>query len=162
VQVVAFDPGTHAIATYHGRFDENGDISADVKNLAVYVPGTKTRIDYFNSADTRAYDLYDAANFEHREAGQTAVIAWAGGQFPQFLDAAEARHSQELAPRPRDFVAAVDTHPEASTLTVTRHSYGGRCVVMRATNTDSTRSHGPGTARPGTSPHQNEMSDLTV
>lgn len=56
------------------------------------------------------------------------MIAWAGGQFPQFLDAAEARYSQELAPRLRDFVAAVDTHPEASTLTVTGHSYGGAVV----------------------------------
>jgi hypothetical protein len=128
VEVVAFDPGAHAIATYHGRYDKNGDIPEDVENLAVYVPGTKTRIDYFDGADSRAYDLYDAANGDRFGPGRTSVIAWAGGHFPQFADAAEARYSQDLAPHLRDFVAAVDTYPEASTLTVTGHSYGGAVV----------------------------------
>lgn len=130
VEVVAFDPGAHAIATYHGRYDENGDISADVKNLGVYVPGTKTRIDYFNSADTRAYDLYNAANFEHREAGQTAMIAWAGGEFPLNIpEATQPGYAEDLGPKLRDFVAAVDTRSDSSTLAINGHSYGGLTVA---------------------------------
>ncbi|MFE7507170.1 alpha/beta hydrolase [Promicromonospora sp. NPDC057488] len=133
VEVVVFDPTVHAIATYHGRYDQNGDVPEYVDNLAVYVPGTKTRIDHFNGADTRAYDLYDEANGDKFGPGRTAVIAWAGGRFPQFsltqpADAALASYSEDLGPKLRDFVGAVDTHPQASTLTVTGHSYGGAVV----------------------------------
>ncbi|MGI5190807.1 alpha/beta hydrolase [Promicromonospora sp. CA-289599] len=130
VEVVAFDPSAHAIATYHGRYDENGDIAADVENLGVYVPGTFTRIDNFNGADTRTYNLYNASNRDRPEAGPTGMIAWAGGQFPNSIpDAINGKYALDLGPKLRDFVAAVDTRPDSSVLAVNGHSYGGLVVA---------------------------------
>ncbi|MGI5189366.1 alpha/beta hydrolase [Promicromonospora sp. CA-289599] len=130
VEVVAFDPSAHAIATYHGRYDENGDIAADVENLGVYVPGTFTRIDHFNGADTRAYDLYVGSNAEKFGPGRTGMIAWAGGQFPNSIpDAINGKYALDLGPKLRDFVAAVDTRPDSSVLAVNGHSYGGLVVA---------------------------------
>jgi hypothetical protein len=130
VEVVAFDPTAQSIATYHGRYDENGDIAADVENLGVYVPGTFTRIDNFNDADARAYDLYNASNRDRPEAGPTAMIAWAGGQFPNSIpDAINGKYALDLGPKLRDFVAAVDTRPDSSALAINGHSYGGLVVA---------------------------------
>lgn len=134
VEVVAFDPTAHSIATYHGRYDENGDIAADVENIGVYVPGTFTRTDNFNGADTRAYNLYNAANdnWPGAERGRTAMIAWAGGEFPTSIpDAINGKYAEDLGPRLRDFVAAVDARPGSSALAIDGHSYGG-LVVARA------------------------------
>lgn len=131
VEVVVFDPTVHAIATYHGRYDENGDIAVDVENIGVYVPGTKTRVDYFNSADARAYNLYDGSNAEKFGAGNTAMIAWAGGQLPVQIipEAVDGSYAEDLGPKLRDFVAAVDTRPDTSTMAVNGHSYGGLAVA---------------------------------
>ncbi|PUB31510.1 alpha/beta hydrolase family protein [Promicromonospora sp. AC04] len=130
VEVVAFDPTAHSIATYHGRYDENGDISANVENLGVYVPGTKTRTDNFNGADARAYNLYVGSNAEKFGPGRTAMIAWAGGEFPTSIpEAINGKYAEDLGPKLRDFVAAVDTRPDSSALAIDGHSYGGLTVA---------------------------------
>lgn len=130
VEVVVFDPTVHAIATYHGRYDENGDIAADVENIGMYVPGTKTQVDYFNSADTRAYNLYVGSNAEKFGPGKTAMIAWAGGEFPTIIpEAISGKYAEDLGPKLRDFAHAVDTRPDTSTLAVNGHSYGGLTVA---------------------------------
>lgn len=123
-EIVLFDPP--AVATYHGVFDDNGDIPAWMANVAVHVPGTTTNIHSFPATDQRAFDLYRRAN----EADRTAMIAWAGGELPQHVDAAWDGYTRDLAPKLRDFTAAIDTHSESSTLTVTGHSYGGAVVGM--------------------------------
>jgi hypothetical protein len=56
------------------------------------------------------------------------VFAWAGGRFPQGLEAVYDGLSRDLGPRLRDFAAAVDRHPATSTLTITGHSYGAAVV----------------------------------
>lgn len=128
VEVVAFDPATSTIATYHGPYDEHGDVPTWIKNLAIHVPGTKTQMEKFNGTDSRAYDMYEAAYDPRRGAEPTAILAWAGGDFPQLFDAAWDGYSRDLGPKLRDFAAAVDTDPAGSTLTVTGHSYGGAVV----------------------------------
>lgn len=132
VPVVVFDPGSAAIATYHGPFDARGDVPDWVANVAIHVPGTGTSLASFSDTDTRAFDLYQRANalIQGQGAGPTAVFAWAGGRFPQGLDARKDGFSRDLGPRLRDFAAAVDTHPGRSTLTITGHSYGGAVVGM--------------------------------
>ncbi len=122
-EVVVFDPSREAIGIYHGAYDEQGDVPAWMKNVVVHVPGTGTRIDNFSNPNNRATDMYEAAN----EHAPTAVIVWADGKLPQLLDAAYPSYARNMAPRLRDFTAAIDTHP-ASTLTVEGHSYGGTVV----------------------------------
>ncbi|WP_277212353.1 alpha/beta hydrolase [Isoptericola croceus] len=128
VHVVAFDPDGPSIATYHGVFDDAGDIPDWVGNVAVHVPGTGTLMERFHGTDERAYNLYWEANQDKRGAEPTAVIAWADGAFPQKAQAASDKYTVDMAPRLRDFTAAIDTHPETSTLTVTGHSYGSAVV----------------------------------
>lgn len=133
-QVVVFDPDHEAIGIYHGAYDSNGDIPAWMDNVVVHVPGTGTNIDKFYNPDARATDMYMAAHDSlYRDGGdpggRTAVVAWAGGELPQLLDAAESKYSRDLAPKLRDFTAAIDLHKE-STLTVTGHSYGATVVSM--------------------------------
>lgn len=60
----------------------------------------------------------------------TAVFAWAGGRFPQGLQAVDDGYSRDLGPRLRDFASAVDTHRGRSTSTITGHSYGAAVVGM--------------------------------
>lgn len=127
VELVAFDPTSSSIATYHGPYDENGDVPDWVDNVAVHVPGTTTRMDDFNEIDTDVYNLYDAAS-NIDGAGSTAVFAWAGGEFPQNIpEAASASYSRDLGPKLRDFVHAIDVHPD-STLTAEAHSYGSAAL----------------------------------
>lgn len=130
VPVVVFDPESAAIATYRGPFDALGDVPAWIANVVIHVPGTGTTLAKFRGTDKRAVDLYKGASalIKDQGAGPTAVFAWAGGRFPQKLEAAHAGFSRTLGPRLRDFAAAVDTHPASSTLTVTGHSYGAAVV----------------------------------
>ncbi|MEU4361768.1 alpha/beta hydrolase [Promicromonospora sp. NPDC023987] len=124
VELVAFDPTRLSIATYRGPYDRAGDVPDWVDNVAVHVPGTTTRMDDFNETDTDAYNLYDEAH-NTVGAGSTAVFAWAGGEFPQNIpEAASASYSRDLGPKLRDFMHAIDVHPD-STLTAEAHSYGG-------------------------------------
>lgn len=128
--VVVFDPAAGAIATYHGQFDAAGDVPAWAANVVVHVPGTGTSLLQFSDTNRRVGDMYRAASdlIAHPGAGSTALFAWAGGRFPQGAEAASASFSRDLAPRLRNFAAAVDRHPRASTLTVTGHSYGAAIV----------------------------------
>ncbi|WP_253868901.1 alpha/beta hydrolase [Promicromonospora umidemergens] len=127
VELVAFDPNRSSIATYRGPYDEAGDVPDWVDNVAVHVPGTTTRMDDFNEIDTDVYNLYDAAN-RIKSAGSTAVFAWAGGEFPQNIpEAASASYSRDLGPKLRDFIHAIDVHPD-STLTAEAHSYGSAAL----------------------------------
>ena len=132
VPVVVFEPGAAAIGTYRGMFDASGDVPDWVANVAIHVPGTGTNPTNFRGADDRGFDMLERASDFTRsgDAEPTAVFAWAGGRFPQFLDAASDGFSRELGPRLRDFAAAVDRHPARSTLTVTGHSYGAAVVGM--------------------------------
>lgn len=127
VELVAFDPANSSIATYRGPYDKNGDVPDWVDNVAVHVPGTKTRMDDLNKTDTTANNLYEAAN-NVKGSGSTAMFAWAGGAFPQNIpEAASASYSHDLGPKLRDFVGAIDVHPD-SRLTVEAHSYGGAAL----------------------------------
>jgi hypothetical protein len=130
IPVVVFDPGAAAIATYHGPFDANGDVPSWVVNIAVHVPGTGTTMSSFRRTDDRSLDIYKrgGALTASGEAGPSAVFAWAGGRFPQGLEAVYDGFSRDLGPRLRDFAAAVDRHPATSTLTITGHSYGAAVV----------------------------------
>lgn len=132
VPVVVFDPEAEAIATYRGPFDALGDVPSWIANIAIHVPGTGTNLGSFGGTDERSLAIYRSAkNATTRPGvGPTAVFGWAGGHFPQNIDAASDADSRVLGPRLRDFAAAIDTHPGRSTLTVTGHSYGGAVVGM--------------------------------
>lgn len=129
VHVIAFDPEKSSLGTYHGMFDDDGDIPGWVGNVVVHVPGTFTNMTSFSGTDDRAFDLYRGAHDVKRGADPTAIIAWGGGEFPQSIPGAMAdTFADDMAPRLRDFTAAIDTHPGTSTLTVTGHSYGAAVV----------------------------------
>ncbi|MBL0885565.1 alpha/beta hydrolase [Myceligenerans indicum] len=126
-QVIAFDPAKDAIATYNGPLDEHGDIPGWVKNIAIHVPGTTTKVESYDGTDLRGYQMYDAANRAKLGAEPTAIITWAGGRLPQHVDAAWDGYSRDLGPKLADFAAGV-RRSEDSTLTVTGHSYGAAVV----------------------------------
>lgn len=130
VAVVLFDPLESAIATYRGPFDEGGDVPEWVANVVVHVPGTGTSLASFSGTDHRVDALYErtAQLVDEQGTGPTAIFAWAGGRFPQKLEAAENRYANDLGPRLRDFASAVNRHPAVATFTVTGHSYGAAVV----------------------------------
>jgi hypothetical protein len=130
-RVVVFDPRRKAIATYQGAIDPvTGDIPSWVQNVAVSVPGMETRMTSFND-DVGRY-LYEAAG------RYTAVFQWAGGEFPGggfpqgTVQAMDSSYAERLAPRLRDFAAAIQV-PAGAELTVVGHSYGGATVGLAET-----------------------------
>jgi hypothetical protein len=118
-----FDPGRHAIATYHGALDPvSGDIPSWVRSVAVSIPGTMATMTNFG--DDVATDLYRAAG------PSSAVFQWAGGVFPpDLLEATQTSYADVLAPRLRDFSAGIAV-PSDATLTMVGHSYGGTTLGL--------------------------------
>ncbi|WP_157157114.1 alpha/beta hydrolase [Diaminobutyricimonas sp. LJ205] len=120
--VVIFDPTRAGIATYQGPLDAaTGEIPTWIKSVGIYVPGTGTQMETFGGAEDRLNDLYDGS------APTTALFAWAGGRFPQGLEAITASFSEDLGPSLAGFVGGLSVPAEAD-LTVFGHSYGAAVV----------------------------------
>jgi hypothetical protein len=120
--VMIFDPDNDGIATYQGPLDPTtGDIPAWITSVGVYVPGTTTSMESFGITEERLDYLYDASD------ATTGMFAWAGGRFPQGIDAALASYSEDLGPSLAGFAGAL-VIPARADLTVFGHSYGAAVV----------------------------------
>lgn len=109
-----------------------GDIDADTRNVAVYVPGATAELADFDQYHQGARTFTDAD-----PTGGLATVVWLGGDFPDTVlpDAASASYAQDMAPRLADFshqLRAEIGHSAAAgndvQLTVAGHSYGGPVV----------------------------------
>jgi hypothetical protein len=111
-------------------FDEHGDgvlvelfgaVGQRTRNVAVLVPGT--------GIDLSSYHQWaDVARDFQAGAGDLAVIAWMGDDFPDTLTAAASGSlAEDAAPRLRDFMAGLDI-PSITRSTVLGYSYGGALV----------------------------------
>jgi hypothetical protein len=78
---------------------------------------------------------FDALDGAASDAGSSAVFQWAGGEFPGggfpkgTVQAMDPSYAERLAPRLRDFAAAIQV-PDGAELTVVGHSYGGATVGL--------------------------------
>ncbi|MCL2595537.1 MAG: alpha/beta hydrolase family protein [Promicromonosporaceae bacterium] len=127
--VVAFDLANSSIITFHGRFNDYGDIRDDVVNVGVHVPGTGTTMQDFLRIDALAYDLNNAAN-DMTTDRPSAMFAFGGGPFPTIPQAPNPALAQSMAPDLAGFVNSLNTCPERNRVTVSGHSYGGAVVGL--------------------------------
>jgi Alpha/beta hydrolase len=108
-----------------------GDLTADTRNVAVYVPGTTSELATFERFHDGAVGFVEAA--PHRDL---AVVVWMDGDFPDNLvpNSASASYAQELAPRLAAFSHELRGEvqgPAAANdvqITYVGHSYGGPVV----------------------------------
>lgn len=108
-----------------------GDIDADTRNVAVYVPGTTAELADFERYYQGARTFTDAD-----PTGGLATVVWMGGDFPDGLtNAVSASYAQDLAPRLTDFSHQLRSEIAGSAaagndvqVTFAGHSYGGPVV----------------------------------
>lgn len=121
LQIVAFDLKRESFVAYTGRFDSStGELPPSTTRIGVIVPGTGTNPATWENEGLRARNVL-AATAESRDIG---IFSWAGGHFPQGLDAASAAESQNLGPKLAGFVNAVRPTTSA-TISGVGYSYGG-------------------------------------
>ena len=122
-QILAFDPDRASLV------ELNGDLTT-ARGVAVLVPGVNTTI------EASAANTDTARRFVSATGGDTAVITYLGGPFPQVHDpvavlseAADPRYARDMAPRLVAFTEDVDRQvPDGVPVTVIGHSYGGSIV----------------------------------
>lgn len=108
-----------------------GDINADTRNVAVYVPGTTAELADFERYYQGAKTFTDAD-----PTNGLATVVWMGGDFPDKLtNAVSASYAQDLAPQLNDFSHQLRSEIANSAaggndvqVTVAGHSYGGAVV----------------------------------
>jgi hypothetical protein len=93
------------------------------KNVALFVPGTMTDMENFES-----YSEYMKALAEKDPTGQTVAITWMGADLPDAVrDARDPSYAEDAGPKFRDFVYGLDVSPRKR-VTAIGHSYGGLVV----------------------------------
>ncbi|MEI2828073.1 MAG: alpha/beta hydrolase [Dermatophilaceae bacterium] len=128
-QVIEFDPAGA------GRIAELwGPRPALAAAVAIFVPGTGTAMHGFHLPTEVARALASAD-----PAGQTAVVAWMGADFPPAIGAhaIRSRYARTAAPRLCEHIAGLGI-PGLTPVTLIGHSYGGpivgaaECLGVRA------------------------------
>lgn len=124
--LVAFDPEDESFVTYVGRLDPvTGELPAATRHIGVLIPGTGTNPATWSQETPRAQKVLSTIG----QTQDVGIFTWAGGRFPQFLDAVSADDSATLGPRLGRFVDSVRPTTGA-TITAVGYSYGGAVLGM--------------------------------
>lgn len=119
--IVAFDPARESFVQYTGLLDpKTGELPETTRSIAVIVPGTGTNPTNWQSGEVKAKNVISSLP----AGSQVGIFTWAGGHFPQGVDAASAEDSELLGPRLANFTNAVRPTTSAA-LTGVGYSYGG-------------------------------------